>query len=148
MDDLTTIKGIGKATAKKLTAEGIATFAALAEADAKALSAKPGFGTEADIAAWIAEAEKLAPAGDTDEHAKTLLGSNLLPSEVAIAENVLVQLGDIVARAHKDSGLDLDAWNGRVRRPSGRRPAGDQYHPERRHGWQQFGCHPRRRRRG
>tara|TARA_A100001391_G_scaffold50885_1_gene30954 strand:- start:32559 stop:33308 length:750 start_codon:yes stop_codon:yes gene_type:complete len=111
MDDLTTIKGIGKATAKKLVAEGIATFAALAQADAKALSNKPGFGAEVDVAAWIAEAEKLVAAGETDEHAKTLLGSNLLPSEIEIAENMLVQLGDVVARAYKDSGLDLEAWN-------------------------------------
>jgi len=43
--------------------------------------------------------------------AAALLGSSLLPSLVEIAQGLTVQLGAIVARAHKESALDVEAWN-------------------------------------
>lgn len=64
MDDLTKIKGIGTATAKKLAAAGIETVKALAEADA----ARPIDGVaETDWAGWIAAAKAVldAPAPET-----------------------------------------------------------------------------------
>ena len=65
MDDLTTIKGIGKATAKKLAEAGVKTLIDLTRADAKALSEKPGFGTEAEIGAWIVAAkDQVGTIGD------------------------------------------------------------------------------------
>lgn len=39
-----------------------------------------------------------------------LLGSNILPAHIWI-KNEERQLGDVVRRAHKDSGLSVDAWN-------------------------------------
>lgn len=41
----------------------------------------------------------------------TLNGSNTLPAEIAISENLTVTLGEIVAAAHQRSGLTVDAWN-------------------------------------
>lgn len=43
--------------------------------------------------------------------AETLLGSSVLPAMVELAAGVTIQLGLVVARAHKDSGLSVDAWN-------------------------------------
>ncbi len=58
-DDLTKLKGIGKATAKALEDAGIATFAALAEVDPqKPEILVPGVG-EADWALWTAAAKEL-----------------------------------------------------------------------------------------
>lgn len=58
MDDLTRIKGIGPATAKKLAAAGIATVAALAAAIPDALTEFTRSTAEAE--AWIAEAIEVA----------------------------------------------------------------------------------------
>ena len=58
-DDLTKLKGIGKATAKALEDAGIATFAALAEVDPqKPTILVPGVG-EADWVLWTAAAKEL-----------------------------------------------------------------------------------------
>ena len=51
-------------------------------------------------------------AGGKPSGAKTLLGSSVLPSMVEIAPGRKVQLGHVVARAHKASGLSQDDWNG------------------------------------
>lgn len=40
-----------------------------------------------------------------------LLGSGVLPAMVNIAEGKDVQLGDVVAEAHKASGLSVEEWN-------------------------------------
>ena len=61
MDDLTKIKGIGKATAEKLAAAGYATFAALAAATDAADLRKlqdAGFAT-VDIDRWVMSAAEL-----------------------------------------------------------------------------------------
>lgn len=42
---------------------------------------------------------------------ETLLGSSVLPAMVDIAPGKSVQLGNVVARAHKASGLSVDEWN-------------------------------------
>ncbi|XHC12296.1 helix-hairpin-helix domain-containing protein [Labrenzia sp. ac12] len=58
-DDLTKLKGIGKATAKALEDAGIGTFAALAEVDPqKPEILVPGVG-EADWVLWTAAAKEL-----------------------------------------------------------------------------------------
>lgn len=46
--------------------------------------------------------------------AETLLGSSVLPSMVEIGPGKSVQLGNVVARAHKASGLSVDDWNALV----------------------------------
>ncbi|HEV7278397.1 MAG TPA: helix-hairpin-helix domain-containing protein [Devosiaceae bacterium] len=56
MDDLKTIKGIGKATEKQLHAAGVTSFAQLAGADAAALRLKAGFKAIHDVEGWIAAA--------------------------------------------------------------------------------------------
>lgn len=43
---------------------------------------------------------------------ETLIGSSVLPAMVEIAEGKSVQLGHVVARAHKASGLSFADWNG------------------------------------
>lgn len=59
MDDLTTLKGIGKATAKRLVDAGISSFAALATASPDQFQAidKLG-GSPTEWANWVAEAKK------------------------------------------------------------------------------------------
>src|SRR4051812_26203802 len=43
--------------------------------------------------------------------AETLLGSSILAAVVVITDTITVTLGAIVARAHKESGLSVAAWN-------------------------------------
>lgn len=43
--------------------------------------------------------------------AETLLGSSVLPSMVEIGPGKSVQLGNVVARAYKASGLSAEDWN-------------------------------------
>lgn len=66
MDDLTRIKGIGRATAERLSQAGVGSFAALAAADPAALAAHEALrgvrASPADIPAWIAGAAELAAA--------------------------------------------------------------------------------------
>jgi len=40
-----------------------------------------------------------------------LIGTNILPAEIAISEGLSVQLGEIVAKAHERSGLSIEEWN-------------------------------------
>jgi hypothetical protein len=42
---------------------------------------------------------------------EVLMGTDQLPANVELADGVSVPLGDIVRRAHADSGLDVAAWN-------------------------------------
>ena len=59
------------------------------------------------LQAMVAEAEAKERSAQLD----ILVGSDLLPSDVEIAEGQTVQLGDVVARAHAASGLTAEAWN-------------------------------------
>lgn len=70
MDDLTTVKGVGKATATKLKAAGIDTIAQLAAATPDQLKAGKVSGSSADHAAIIAEAGKLAAGSQNTLPAK------------------------------------------------------------------------------
>jgi hypothetical protein len=63
MDDLTTIKGIGPATAKKLKAVGIDSIAALALAAVDNIAAVAGAQDEAAV--WIEEAAKRVAEGES-----------------------------------------------------------------------------------
>lgn len=47
-----------------------------------------------------------------DHEDDMLLGSNVLPSMVEIAPGNEVQLGAVVMRSHKESGLSVSEWNG------------------------------------
>lgn len=40
-----------------------------------------------------------------------LLGSDILPALILLIAGVEVQLGEVVARAHSDSGLSAEEWN-------------------------------------
>ncbi len=42
---------------------------------------------------------------------EVLNGTDSLPADVDLVAGVTVQLGDLVRRAYKDSGLDVAAWN-------------------------------------
>lgn len=48
---------------------------------------------------------------DEDHEDDMLLGSNVLPSMVEIAPGMEVQLGAVVMRSHKESGLSVADWN-------------------------------------
>ena len=62
MDNLTTIKGIGKATARQLADAGIASFEALAAATPEQLVAIDKLsGSPAAFASWVSAAKALAP---------------------------------------------------------------------------------------
>lgn len=51
-------------------------------------------------------------AADADpEHHKSLIGSSIQPAEFHLTDGTTVPLGDVVAKAHKESGLSIDAWN-------------------------------------
>ncbi len=54
---------------------------------------------------------KDTPAKPIEAHIETLLGSSVLPSMIDLGEGPNVQLGTVVARAHKESGLTISAWN-------------------------------------
>lgn len=56
------------------------------------------------------EAARLAAEAEA-ARLTSLLGSSILPSAIAITPELEVQLGDVVARAHKDSELTVEAWN-------------------------------------
>ena len=63
MDNLTKLKGVGKATAAMLAGAGVVSFADLAAADAASLVAKGGFKPSHDVAGWIAEAKDVVANG-------------------------------------------------------------------------------------
>lgn len=54
---------------------------------------------------------KAEPEKPIKAHIETLLGSSILPSMIVLAEGVEVQLGTVVARAHQETGLSIEAWN-------------------------------------
>lgn len=56
-----------------------------------------------------AQKERHFGKGADDE---TLIGSGVQPSTVALNDSVSMALGDIVARAHRDSGVTVAEWNG------------------------------------
>jgi len=62
MDDLTILKGVGRATEKKLHAAGIDSFAKLGAATPDQLNAAQVAGSPSDWAAMIAAAAEMAPA--------------------------------------------------------------------------------------
>ncbi|MEP0409165.1 helix-hairpin-helix domain-containing protein [Roseibium sp.] len=64
-DDLTSIKGIGKATAKALVQAGVDSFKALAEVDPNAPPVKVSGATDTEWAAWVAAAQ--AQSGSAPE---------------------------------------------------------------------------------
>ena len=67
MDDLTTLKGIGKATAKRLVNAGISSFAALATASPDQFQAIDKLGSSpTEWADWVAEAKKRVPPAPVD----------------------------------------------------------------------------------
>lgn len=66
--------------------------------------------TEEDKAKEAEAASGIVQVVKSDE-AETLLGSSVLPANVEIGEKKSVQLGEIVAAAHKASGLTLADWN-------------------------------------
>lgn len=41
----------------------------------------------------------------------TLLGSSALPAILKITDDVTITLGDLVARAHTESGMSVEEWN-------------------------------------
>lgn len=59
-DDLTRIRGIGKAYATRLTLLGIDSFLGLAEADPDSLSNALGLKSRTDVTDWIQQAKDLA----------------------------------------------------------------------------------------
>lgn len=50
-------------------------------------------------------------AGSPPPTPVVLTGTDKLPANVELADGVSVTLGDIVRRAHADSGLEVAAWN-------------------------------------
>lgn len=50
-------------------------------------------------------------AGSPTTTKDTLVGSNILPSIITLANGTEVQLGALVARAHKASGMSIPRWN-------------------------------------
>lgn len=54
---------------------------------------------------------KAEPEKPIEAHIETLLGSSVLPPMVEIGPDISVQLGEIVARAHTESGLSIADWN-------------------------------------
>lgn len=68
-------------------------------------------GVKADKRKTVEKLQAMLAEAEEDEKFKALLGSGLLPSDVVIADGKTVPLGDVVARAHADSGLTVDAWN-------------------------------------
>lgn len=54
---------------------------------------------------------KAMPDKPIQAHIETLLGSSVLPSMIDLGEGPTVQLGTVVTRAHKESGLTISEWN-------------------------------------
>lgn len=60
------------------------------------------------LKAEILTAEGGKPSAPAQE---SLLGSNVLPATIELAEGVSVQLGEVVRRTHEASGLSVADWN-------------------------------------
>lgn len=56
----------------------------------------------------------LKASKQADTPIDTLLGSNILPALVDVAEGLQLQLGDVVATAHAKSGMTVAEWNALV----------------------------------
>lgn len=56
---------------------------------------------------------KVSPQANTepDQSADTLIGTNILPALIEIASGKEIPLGDLVAKAHANSGHSLEEWN-------------------------------------
>jgi hypothetical protein len=127
MDDLTILKGIGPAAAKKLIAAGIDSFAKLAAASPDQLVAIDRLpGSPADWAGWLAEAKARLPAPPalrelTNEEMLDLVKAwddaraNLNGAGDAVAA-IQAQLADPAIAGPERAQLDLDlaAAQGRV----------------------------------
>lgn len=50
--------------------------------------------------------------GDGVESDRILVGSSRHPEKIAISDTIKLVLGDVVAKAHKTSGLSVAEWNG------------------------------------
>lgn len=80
-----------------------------------------GLGTPAGEPGEVGQGAAEAGAGQSDVPASgdghpqgmtVLLGSNVLPTFIELSDKRTVQLGEVVNRAFKDSGLDVAGWNG------------------------------------
>lgn len=66
------------------------------------------------VQGWLKAEILTAEGGSTSIKAPAkdvLVGSNVLPSNIELAEGVTVQLGEVVRRTHKASGLSVADWN-------------------------------------
>lgn len=75
----------------------------------------PGTNLEPNAFAAGAKPDVQGNAEDDDDGGSdaddTLVGSSVLPAMIEIAAGSEVQLGAVVARAHKESGLSVTDWN-------------------------------------
>lgn len=109
MDDLTKITGIGAATAKKLTAAGIDSFAKLAVATPAQIEALRIAGGAADHQALISAAAALAPA-TIDLNTASADEIAVQAAKLETARLQLSQVADAVVLAHGElQGLSADA---------------------------------------
>lgn len=117
MDDLTKIRGIGKAAAKRLTAAGYGSYAALAAAtDAAALAKlqKAGFAT-VDINAWVVAADALIAAETNSEGSKD--GQSDPAGAPAQADAGASPSGEAAGLAASDAPADSEVPQGTISLP-------------------------------
>jgi hypothetical protein len=124
MDDLTILKGIGPAAAKKLVAAGIDSFAALAAATSEQLVSIDRLpGSPADWSAWREEAKSKAPATParplTDVELSELVASwDAARTEMRNAGEAVVQLQEKLEALAPDADhtvLDAEIENAKAR---------------------------------
>ena len=68
------------------------------------------------VQGWLKGKILTAEGGSTSTSTKApekdvLVGSNVLPANIELAEGVTVQLGEVVRRTHEASGLSVADWN-------------------------------------
>ncbi|HEL5053347.1 TPA: hypothetical protein UOA92_001121 [Stenotrophomonas maltophilia] len=66
------------------------------------------------VQGWLKGKILTAEGGSTSTKAPAkdvLVGSNVLPANIELAEGVSVQLGEVVRRTHEASGLSVADWN-------------------------------------
>ena len=61
------------------------------------------------VKGWLDAGILTAAGGNAAQ--PSLLGSDLLPTQVHLVDDVAVALGDVVRRAHQASGLSIEGWN-------------------------------------
>ena len=137
---LTSVKGIGPATATKLGAAGVSTIDQLATADPAALASATGI-APARVAAWVAEAkariaaprapdsadEPGAPAAagharrstlersmERLEHARVVLAEGIETARVKLENEVLAEVPILTARVKEDAQAKLKEFRGNV----------------------------------